>query len=247
MQRYYITYNMEIGYMRMEIGKSGKSIKDSEAEANHEPRNINLWSLIDNEMDTEMMNLTQIDAWEDLVQKDFKSTMLEQYDEEDEGQFSENGRNITEIEFYLLNEKRGHEQGKLRANSSKEVKKMIKSSVPATIPTVPNNQEIESKQQEEKEKQSRNDTNRNHQLQIERKLKKVRRHSSDLELSYISLYSQYPIKFIYLPQVIIYLFILHYNVLNLKQNIKQFVYLNQLQLSNVKQFFFILNFTLLIM
>ncbi|KEJ82970.1 hypothetical protein OXYTRIMIC_062 [Oxytricha trifallax] len=157
MQRYYLIYNFERGYMRMEFGKSGRSIKDSEVEANDKTRNKNLWSRNDNEIDTEMMNLTQIDAWEDLVQKDFKSGILDKHDEEDEGQFSEDDRNITEIEGYLFKEKSGHEQGKPRSKSSKVAKEMVKSLVPAKIPTVPNDQAVESIVQEENEKQSRDD------------------------------------------------------------------------------------------
>ncbi|KEJ82991.1 hypothetical protein OXYTRIMIC_410 [Oxytricha trifallax] len=66
---------------------------------------------------------------------------------------------------------------------------MIKSSVPAKIPTVPDDQAVESKVQEENEKQSRDDKQES-LAPDEEETQKIRRFSSELQLNCISLYSQ---------------------------------------------------------
>ncbi|KEJ82468.1 hypothetical protein OXYTRIMIC_484 [Oxytricha trifallax] len=55
-QRYYTTLNLEIGYMKMEIGKSGMAVEEEEVARETERNNIMMWQKADEEMGTSVFN-----------------------------------------------------------------------------------------------------------------------------------------------------------------------------------------------
>ncbi|KEJ82754.1 hypothetical protein OXYTRIMIC_605 [Oxytricha trifallax] len=66
MQRYYLLLNLEVGYMRMEIGKSGVTIQEKDLEQITNKRNETLWQEEENRSQQTYFN-TQVDTWDELV------------------------------------------------------------------------------------------------------------------------------------------------------------------------------------
>ncbi|KEJ82888.1 hypothetical protein OXYTRIMIC_709 [Oxytricha trifallax] len=102
MQRHYMMLNLEVGHIKMEIGKSGTTIENKELERNTEKKCMALWEHIWQEPDTKMMNQqSHVDQWEELVQKDAQVFHIEEEGDKREGKFSKLGEDLTEFEWYL--------------------------------------------------------------------------------------------------------------------------------------------------
>ncbi|KEJ82704.1 hypothetical protein OXYTRIMIC_058 [Oxytricha trifallax] len=96
MQRYYLLFNLEIGYMRMEIGKSGIALEEKDMDKITDKRNQTLWQEENGSQQTNFN--THVDAWDELVQDKGNKSQLEQFREEQEGNFSEMDRNPIAVE-----------------------------------------------------------------------------------------------------------------------------------------------------
>ncbi|KEJ82381.1 hypothetical protein OXYTRIMIC_515 [Oxytricha trifallax] len=106
MQRYYLMFNLEIGYIKIEIGRSGKAVEKQEVERIAEKKNEALWQWVEQEADTEMINQTShIDMWDDLVLKNGAQFKLEREKVINEGEFSEAGEQLRDVEWYLSNDR----------------------------------------------------------------------------------------------------------------------------------------------
>ncbi|KEJ83115.1 hypothetical protein OXYTRIMIC_258 [Oxytricha trifallax] len=106
MQRYYLMFNLEVGVMKLEIGKSGISIREEDVEQITEKRNGILWKSEWEDKGTEMMNQnSHIDTWDELVLQNGARMEMEQSNIDEEGRFSDIGDNEAEVESYLYAQK----------------------------------------------------------------------------------------------------------------------------------------------
>ncbi|KEJ82518.1 hypothetical protein OXYTRIMIC_579 [Oxytricha trifallax] len=90
MQRYYLKFNLEIGFTKMEIGRSGKAIIEDEAVREMEGKSELIWQGTDDEMGTSSYYYDpKIDRWDELVCREIPKRQLEQELFECEGKLSE--------------------------------------------------------------------------------------------------------------------------------------------------------------
>ncbi|KEJ82923.1 hypothetical protein OXYTRIMIC_573 [Oxytricha trifallax] len=133
MQRYYLMLNLELGFVKIDIGRSGLAIEKEEMEVNREKKSEALWLLVDKDLDTTMINLhSQIDVWDELVLKNATQFELEREDDRQGGEFSDVDEDLTEAEWYLSNDgsKAQHQRQDFQGKKdTKEAQEMIKASV----------------------------------------------------------------------------------------------------------------------
>ncbi|KEJ82735.1 hypothetical protein OXYTRIMIC_423 [Oxytricha trifallax] len=96
MQRYYLLFNLEIGYMRLEIGKSGIALEERDMDKITDKINQTLWQEENRSQQTNFN--THVDTWDDLVLDKGNKSQLEQFREEQEGNFSEIEKNPIDVE-----------------------------------------------------------------------------------------------------------------------------------------------------
>ncbi|KEJ82580.1 hypothetical protein OXYTRIMIC_407 [Oxytricha trifallax] len=86
MQRQQMIFNLEVGFTKMEIGKSGHSVRDDEAEMNTKKQNSMLWRQADEGMDSGLVNANiSEDGWDKLVQRnEWQAELERQYRKEEE-------------------------------------------------------------------------------------------------------------------------------------------------------------------
>ncbi|KEJ82965.1 hypothetical protein OXYTRIMIC_652 [Oxytricha trifallax] len=133
MQKYYLMINLELGFVRIDIGRSGMTIEKEEMEANREKKSEALWLLVDKDLDTVMINQhSKIDVWDELVLKNAAQFELERENNRQGGEFSDVDEDLTEAEWYLSNDgsntqhRRQDFQGK---KDTQETQETIKASV----------------------------------------------------------------------------------------------------------------------
>ncbi|KEJ82429.1 hypothetical protein OXYTRIMIC_316 [Oxytricha trifallax] len=101
MQRYYLLYNLEVGLMKLEIGKSGITVEDQTMELIRERRNEALWHT--EESGTQNTNIvSQVDVWDEMVLENGIERQMELLQEEQEEKFSEIAEEGNVVEEYLL-------------------------------------------------------------------------------------------------------------------------------------------------
>ncbi|KEJ82630.1 hypothetical protein OXYTRIMIC_216 [Oxytricha trifallax] len=100
MQRYYLLFNLEVGHMKMEIGKSGVNTQERDLEQIKNKRNETLWQ--EENISQQTYFNTQVDTWDELVLNNVGQSHLELYKGDDEGNFSEIGENPTVVEDYIF-------------------------------------------------------------------------------------------------------------------------------------------------
>ncbi|KEJ82496.1 hypothetical protein OXYTRIMIC_418 [Oxytricha trifallax] len=100
MQRYYLLFNLEVGHMKMEIGKSGVNTQERDLEQITNKRNETLWQE-ENRSQQTYFN-TQVDTWDELVLNSVGQSHMELYKGNDEGKFNEIGENPTVVEDYIF-------------------------------------------------------------------------------------------------------------------------------------------------
>ncbi|KEJ82443.1 hypothetical protein OXYTRIMIC_710 [Oxytricha trifallax] len=101
MQRYFLLYNLEVGLMKLEIGKSVVTVEEQKMEIIREKRNEALWHTEEN--GTQNTNIiSQVDVWDELVLENGIRRQMELLQEEQEEKFSEIIEEGNEIENYLL-------------------------------------------------------------------------------------------------------------------------------------------------
>ncbi|KEJ82924.1 hypothetical protein OXYTRIMIC_524 [Oxytricha trifallax] len=101
MQRYYLAFNLEVGHMKLEIGKSGITVNAEDTEYIAEKRNESIWQVGNEEKweNTTLMR-SQIDNWDDLLLNNNRME-LEGTQANEDGLFSEVEENQAEVENYL--------------------------------------------------------------------------------------------------------------------------------------------------
>ncbi|KEJ82600.1 hypothetical protein OXYTRIMIC_708 [Oxytricha trifallax] len=105
MQRYYIMLNLEVGFTKMEIGKSGYLIREEKADQNQEKRSEFIWSQAWREIgDLQESVNQQIDNWEGIFQRNDWQMELEQEFERQEKAGSEFDGHLTELECCLFSD-----------------------------------------------------------------------------------------------------------------------------------------------
>ncbi|KEJ83073.1 hypothetical protein OXYTRIMIC_214 [Oxytricha trifallax] len=105
MQRYYLMLNLEVGFMKMEIGKSGYLIREEEAVQNQEKRSEMIWSQVGREIgDLQESVNQQLDNWEGIFQRSDWQLELEQEFEHQEEAGSDFDGHLTELECCLFSD-----------------------------------------------------------------------------------------------------------------------------------------------
>ncbi|KEJ82667.1 hypothetical protein OXYTRIMIC_583 [Oxytricha trifallax] len=113
MQRYYLMFNLEVGSVRMEIGKSGITIQEDELERDMERKNDLIWQHADEDLENGSTTFNaQIDQWDEVIMRENIKAQIEIEIEDCEGKFSELVGDAPEIEGYLFN-------GPIQPNSDK--------------------------------------------------------------------------------------------------------------------------------
>ncbi|KEJ82618.1 hypothetical protein OXYTRIMIC_582 [Oxytricha trifallax] len=65
---YFLTFNLEVGHMKLQIGKSGVTIYAEETEQVAEKRNEDIWKLANEEKGTEKTYMkSHVDTWDEWV------------------------------------------------------------------------------------------------------------------------------------------------------------------------------------
>ncbi|KEJ82481.1 hypothetical protein OXYTRIMIC_178 [Oxytricha trifallax] len=107
MQRYYLMFNLEVGFNKMEIGKSGIAIVEEEAEKNIEKRSSLIWKQADKELGVEANNPTNlVDRWEEMVMVNQWQSELEQEYEKFEREFNgSNSKNLNDLESCMFSDR----------------------------------------------------------------------------------------------------------------------------------------------
>ncbi|KEJ83149.1 hypothetical protein OXYTRIMIC_345 [Oxytricha trifallax] len=102
-QRYYLMFNLEVGFTKMEIGRSGKAISEEETIREMERKSELIWQGADDEMGTSSYYyVPKIDRWDELILREAPRGQLEQELSECEGRFSEIIEGETAAEKYLF-------------------------------------------------------------------------------------------------------------------------------------------------
>ncbi|KEJ82605.1 hypothetical protein OXYTRIMIC_658 [Oxytricha trifallax] len=104
MQRYYLMFNLEVGSVRMEIGKSGITIQEDELERDIERKNELIWQHADEDLESDSITFNaQVDQWDEVILRGDIKAHIENDIEDCEGKFSELVGDAPEVESYLFN------------------------------------------------------------------------------------------------------------------------------------------------
>ncbi|KEJ82706.1 hypothetical protein OXYTRIMIC_472 [Oxytricha trifallax] len=110
MQRYYLMFNLEIGQNKMEIGKSGLTIQEEEAERNMEQKSLLIWDQVSVEMGSgNARQNQQEEGWKEMILRNEWQSELEQQFEKFEGNISELNESMSELENVLFSDKSSHQ------------------------------------------------------------------------------------------------------------------------------------------
>ncbi|KEJ82529.1 hypothetical protein OXYTRIMIC_689 [Oxytricha trifallax] len=106
MQRYYLAFNLEVGHMKLETGKSGITVNAEDTEYIAEKRNQSIWQVANEEKweNTTLMR-SQIDNQDDLLLSNNRME-LDGNQANENGLFSEVEENQAEVEYYLYPQQR---------------------------------------------------------------------------------------------------------------------------------------------
>ncbi|KEJ82739.1 hypothetical protein OXYTRIMIC_323 [Oxytricha trifallax] len=104
-QRYYTMFNLEVGYMKMQIGRSGMTLEEEEVTRDIERKSMMLWQKADEEVVQSMYN-SHIDNWDDLVLGGAPKVSQDKEDLELQEEFGEMMGEVSEIENYMFNSKK---------------------------------------------------------------------------------------------------------------------------------------------
>ncbi|KEJ82718.1 hypothetical protein OXYTRIMIC_125 [Oxytricha trifallax] len=99
MQRYYMMLNLEVGYMKMEIGKSGFALREEEMLKVKEQQSESMWMRMNDEVGSQSYTQAiNVDTWHEMVLDKFSKTELEKAMDGQGREISELGEEVSEIE-----------------------------------------------------------------------------------------------------------------------------------------------------
>ncbi|KEJ83166.1 hypothetical protein OXYTRIMIC_143 [Oxytricha trifallax] len=103
MQRYYMMLNLEVGYMKMEIGKSGFALKEEEMMKIQEQQSESMRMRMNDEIGFQSYTQTiNVDTWDEMVLENLCKTELEKAMDGQEREISELGEEVSETEECLF-------------------------------------------------------------------------------------------------------------------------------------------------
>ncbi|KEJ82977.1 hypothetical protein OXYTRIMIC_420 [Oxytricha trifallax] len=152
-QRYYLMFNLEVGLMKLEIGKSGVIVEEKTIEIIREKNNEMLWQAEMDENGTKNNNMiSQIDMWDELVLKNSTEMQMELIKEEQEGRLSGINEEVDEVEGYLYQQSTLNEEDRKKSQGGDAKPKLIQSPIRVESENSENQIEQDSRGQEAKEK-----------------------------------------------------------------------------------------------
>ncbi|KEJ83157.1 hypothetical protein OXYTRIMIC_446 [Oxytricha trifallax] len=106
-QRYYLAFNLEVGHMKLEIGKSGVTVNAEETELVAEKRNGDLWKLSNEEKGTKTTFMkSHVDTWDEWVlENDNKMELVDQQEHQDQ-YFSDAEEVLGGVESFYCSQQR---------------------------------------------------------------------------------------------------------------------------------------------
>ncbi|KEJ83009.1 hypothetical protein OXYTRIMIC_180 [Oxytricha trifallax] len=103
MQRQHMMLNLEVGYMKMEIGKSGFALRKEEMLRVQEQQNESMWMRMNDEVGSQSYTQAiNVDTWDEMVLENFSKTELEKAIDREGREINEIGDEVSEIEECLF-------------------------------------------------------------------------------------------------------------------------------------------------